>query len=410
METTLFWIVAGALTLAVLALLVRALMRGRVGADPAAAYDLRVYRDQLREVDRDLARGVISGPEAERLRTEISRRVLDADRALDAGDSATTPGVARTVGVVLVAATVLAGAFGIYNQLGAPGYPDLPLAARIAAADDARANRPRQDAAEAQATGRLPPAPVLEQRHADLIAQLRRAVAERPNDLQGQELMARNMVAIGDYAAAHRAQLMVVTLKGPAATATDYATLAELMIAASAGYVSPEAESALTEALKRDPSNGAARYYSGLMFAQTGRPDMAFRFWRPLLEQSGPDDAWVPAIRAQIEEIAMRAGVDYTLPEQQVRGPSAADVEAAADMTPEARQQMIRGMVDQLSSRLASEGGTAEDWARLIRALGVLGDVDRARAIWSEAAGVFADRPADLAVVRAAASDTGVAQ
>ena len=50
---TLFWIIAGAAALVVTTLLVLALMRGRRETGPAEAYDLKVYRDQLSEIDRD---------------------------------------------------------------------------------------------------------------------------------------------------------------------------------------------------------------------------------------------------------------------------------------------------------------------------------------------------------------------
>jgi len=50
---------------------------------------------------------------------------------------------------------------------------------------------------------------------------------------------------------------------------------------------------------------------------------------------------------------------------------------------------MIKGMVNSLETRLATQGGAAEDWARLIRALTVLEQNDRARAILDEARGVF---------------------
>jgi cytochrome c-type biogenesis protein CcmH len=148
--------------------------------------------------------------------------------------------------------------------------------------------------------------------------------------------------------------------------------------------------------------------------AQVDRPDAAFRLWRDLLEESMPGAPWVPPIRAGIEELAARAGVRYELPPREAApaapGPSAGDVEAAGDMDPEARMQMIRGMVAQLSDRLATEGGTAEDWARLINAYGVLGETERARAIWAEAQSVFAEIPEGLATVRAAAENAGVAQ
>lgn len=96
-------------------------------------------------------------------------------------------------------------------------------------------------------------------------------------------------------------------------------------------------------------------------------------------------------------------------PQTQPRGPTADDVAAAAEMSEEDRQGMIRGMVDGLAERLATEGGSSDDWARLIGALGVLGDSERAAAIWAEAQQVFAASDSDLATVRAAAESAGVA-
>ncbi|MDT8329318.1 MAG: c-type cytochrome biogenesis protein CcmI, partial [Roseovarius sp.] len=57
-----FWIIVGTLAIAIGAVLALTLLRGRVGDAPPAAYDLQVYRDQLKEVERDAARGVIDGP------------------------------------------------------------------------------------------------------------------------------------------------------------------------------------------------------------------------------------------------------------------------------------------------------------------------------------------------------------
>jgi cytochrome c-type biogenesis protein CcmH len=81
------------------------------------------------------------------------------------------------------------------------------------------------------------------------------------------------------------------------------------------------------------------------------------------------------------------------------RGPSAADIAAASEMSAEDRAEMIRGMVNGLSDRLATDGGPPPDWARLITALGVLGETDRARAIAAEAREVFADDAGALAVI-----------
>jgi cytochrome c-type biogenesis protein CcmH len=239
--------------------------------------------------------------------------------------------------------------------------------------------------------------------------QLREAVAQRPEDQQGLRLLAVNEANLGNFSASAEAWLRLITVQGEAAAVQDLAALAEVMTLAAGGRISAETEMVLERLLALDPENGTARYYLGLMFAQTGRPDLTFRLWRGLLEDSEPNDPWVPAIRGTIEELAALSGVRYTLPPEGAvgQGPSAADMQAAAEMTPEERREMIGGMVEGLAARLAASGGPAQDWARLIGALGVLGQTDRARAIWAEARLAFADQPEDLAVIDAAAAAQG---
>lgn len=407
MGSILFWAVVAALTLAVTALLAAALGRGQ--AAPAAASDLAVYRDQLAEVERDLARGTISSDEAARLRTEIGRRVLAADHALHQTATAAA-GPARGVTLALVALILIGVGVGTYVWRGHPGLGDLPMALRLAEAETNRANRPRQAEAEAGTTASRP-APQIEPRHAELMTELRRVMTERPNDLQGQELLARNEAMLGDFAAAARAQSMVVTLKGPVATADDLAMQAELMITAAGGLVTPEAETVLSAALEKDAANGSARYYSGLLFAQVGRPDLAFRFWAPLWEASTPADPWTPTLQQQLPDLAWLAGQHrYEMPalRRPLRGPDQAAIDAAGEMTPADRQAFIRQMVDGLMDRLANEGGPVEEWAQLLRALGTLGEHDGATAIYAEAQQRFVGRAADLALLRAAATEAGL--
>ncbi len=406
-----FWIVIGALALIVGGILGITLVRGRVGDKPPAAYDLQVYRDQLKEVDRDEARGVLDAAEAERLRAEVSRRVLAADAQLRAGgDSGGQPRRLGAVIAVVLALGLAGGSVALYAELGAPGYGDVPLQARLAASEEARANRLDQAAAEERIPARGT-APGASAEFIELMKKLRKTVEERPEDLRGLQLLARNEAALGNLPAARKAQERIIAVKGPEASARDYSRLAELMIGAAGGYVSKDAEAALREALEREPSLPTARYYLGLYMLQVDRPDAAFRIWERLLRNSAPDAPWVEPIRAQIEEVAWRAGVDYELPPApEAPGPSQEDMEAAGEMSAEDRQAMIRGMVEGLSDRLANEGGTADEWARLVNALGVLGETGRARAIWREAQDVFAERPEDLATVRAAAQRAGVAE
>ncbi|MBP0481653.1 c-type cytochrome biogenesis protein CcmI [Sagittula salina] len=407
----LFWILTGAVALAVAAGLAWSVVAGRRATGPAEAFDIRVYRDQLGEIDADAARGKIDAVEAERLRVEISRRLLAADtKARGETVAAAQPQAMSRAMAGVLALVLLGGGYALYSQLGAPGYRDMPLQLRLEMAQEALKDRASQAEAEAaMPQGQQAEAP---EDYRTLVEKLRTAVAERPDDLQGQILLARSEGALGNYAASYEALQNVVRIKGDKATAQDYADLADMLVLAAGGYVSPEAQAALERALQLDKSNGVARFYGGLMMAQTGRPDIGFRMWDALLDDSQPDDPWVEPLRAQIEEMAIRAGQNrYQLPPlQEMAGPSAADVAAAGEMSEGDRQEMVRGMVSRLSDRLATEGGTPEEWARLVTALGVLGDTEQAGKVWTEAKQVFAGRNAALDTIRAAADRAGVTQ
>ncbi|MCR9147109.1 MAG: c-type cytochrome biogenesis protein CcmI [Rhodobacteraceae bacterium] len=411
----LFWGLVGFLALGTGAVLALVILRGRIGDEPPAAYDLRVYRDQLNEVDRDLARGIISGEDAERTRAEVSRRILIADALLEKdSERGAQPVLTGRIAALLAFVALGAGSFFVYDRLGAPGYRDVPLQARIAAAETRRANLPTQEALEA----RMPEPEVpdgVQEDYLVLMTQLRGAVAERPGDLRGLQLLARNEAALGNMVAARKAQEQIIKVKADAATAEDHAQLADMMVTAAGGQVSAEAEAVLRQVLARDPKEPRARYYLGLHFMQVDRPDMAFRLWDELLRESTADAPWTPLIRARIEELAWRAGVQrYELPPESgapaAPGPSLADIDAAGDMSPEDRAAMIEGMVAQLSARIEAEGGSAGEWARLVNAYAVLGQADKARAAMTEARGIFADDPMALSLITNAAKQAGLAE
>jgi len=409
----LFWIAVIALTLVCVVVLARAVFFGHATDEPPAASDLRVYRDQLAEVDRDLARGIIGEEEAGRLRTEVSRRILAADARMHAQTAGTAqPRAAGWVATALALAVLTGGAALLYARIGAPGYRDLPIAERLATSDAARTARLSQAEAEERAgPANAAPPPEASAEYLALMERLRETVARRPDDARGLTLLVRNEAALGNFAAAHAAQAQLIALKGDEAEAWEYGLLADLMVSAARGYVSREAEAAIREALARDPREPRARYYLGLYLMQIDRPDGAFRTWEALLRESRPDAPWVPLIRGQIEEVAWRAGVEYELPpEQAATGPDAADIDAAGDMTDAERDEMVRGMVEGLAARLAARGGSAEEWARLVAAWGVLGETGLAQAAWEEAQGVFAGRETELETLRQAAEQAGLGQ
>jgi cytochrome c-type biogenesis protein CcmH len=394
-----FWALALCLAGAVVAVLVASLRRGQAAAEPvsAAEADIAVYKDQLAEIERDLSRGTIGPEEAGRLRAEVGRRVIEADRVRKAGGTAMPSGASLPF-ALLIAALILPGGLAAYWSLGAPGYPDMALGPRLQALDAGIAGRPGQEAQLAR---------LGTPRDAELDGRLETELVALTDPAALRALFQRRFEA-GELQAAVRVQERLITVLGEASDANDHANLALALVVEAQGYVSPEAEAALREALRRDMTNELSRYLVGEMFLQGGRYDQAFRFWRPIAEGGIPGAPWVASIRERIEMVAELAGERYSLPEAAAPGPSAEDMAAAEEMTPEDRQAMIEGMVAQLSDRLATEGGTVEDWNRLIRSLAVLERLDEAQVIYDEAKVRFEGQPAELSFLRLAAVETGL--
>ena len=406
MESKMFWFLACLIVAGVAVVMVGASMRTRRSEIGGAASDVQVYRDQLNEVARDEARGVLAETEAEAVRLEISRRLLDADRRAQARDEH-APGNQRLAAGIIIA-TLFAGGIGIYLMQGAPGKPGLPMNSRLTELEAAAQNRPGQIEAETIAAPNLPRPEAVAEDFLELMDQLRAAVEERPSDIQGLTLLVRNEARLGNFAAARRAQEQLLVAKGDRVTTGDLAAMIEMMVFSAGGYVSPEAEEFVQRLLSRDPGNRTGRYFLGLLRVQVGRPDLAFPIWRDLLETSVADEPWVPVLRAGIVDVAVGAGVKYEPPV--VRGPTAAEVQAADDMGTEDREAMIRGMVEGLAARLAQEGGGPEEWAQLVHSLMVLGEAQRARNIYAEAKEVFGDDEAAMAIIRDAGARSGLSK
>jgi cytochrome c-type biogenesis protein CcmH len=317
--------------------------------------DLAVYRDQLEEIDRDRAAGLIGAQEAEAARTEVSRRLLAAADRADSGTSVPRTGsLWRRRAVSLTALILLpAGAAALYLSFGSPHLPGLPLAARNTQTPDTRSIE-------------------------SMVAQVEAHLERNPEDGRGWEVLAPVYMRAGRFNDAVRARSNALRLLG--ASADREADLGEAMVAAANGMVTADAKAVFERALKLSAADVKAQYYMGLAAEQDGKPQEAARIWRDLLEKAPPNAPYRPLIQSSLT----RVDPDGTPPAIQP-GPSADDVAAAQQLTPEQRSDMIRGMVDRLAERLKSDSSDIDGWLRLIRAYIVLGDADKARTALADA-------------------------
>ena len=102
------------MTLAVLAIIVLPLLRGVRAVADRGDFDRAVYRDQLAELDRDLARGLIGEREAQAARIEIQRRLLATDTRRAPVAAAARRGGSPRLALAVSVLVAIAGA-GLYS-------------------------------------------------------------------------------------------------------------------------------------------------------------------------------------------------------------------------------------------------------------------------------------------------------
>ncbi len=332
---------------------------------PRAAFDLAVYRDQLAEIERDRARGLIGAAEAAAAKLEVERRILRTAVA-----SSTEEGVGGRRWPALAAAlAVPLLVTGLYLELGTPALEDQPLASRQPAGPDLDV--------------------------AAMVARLEERLVREPGDLRGWLMLGRSRMVMSRPDAAVPAYRKALELAPGEPEAIG--GLAESLIAGAGGMVSPEALALLTRLDGIVPGEPRVGYYLGLAAAQSGDVAGATERWRQLLAAAPADVPWRSAMVEAIRGAAARLGIEVETMLAATPGaapqPGAAEAAAIAALPPEERQGRIREMVDGLQARLEADGGDVEGWSRLAQARGVLGEREAALAAWDRALALAPEDP-----------------
>jgi len=351
----IIWILFAIMTTAITAVLLHPLASTRRGFSTRSVQISDVYRDQLKELDRDRRSGHIDQDQYEYARAETARRLFHSVEA-----SPTERGVAPSSFRLLRATVVIAipiFSICIYVFLGTPDLPSQPLAARL--------ENPGRDTAI-------------------LIVKAERHLVANPDDGKGWDVLAPiylNAMRVED---AERAYRNAIRLLGPSSTRLD--GLAGALMAAADGTVTKDALEALKGSLAIEPNNPRARFYVALSMEQVGKTDAARAAFQAIAADSPAEAPWLPLVKAHI---ASNGGAPLALAAKPEPDPSIGEISPLQAMPGADQLQLVRSMVEGLDAKLAEHPDDLEGWVRLVRSYAVLNDLDRAATAVKRALAVF---------------------
>lgn len=345
-----FWILVAAMVAAVTLAITRPLTRApdASGSGAGNAADIAVYKDQLKEIAADAARGSIAAGEAEAARIEVERRLLRSSEP-DAKVAPANTAARRAWSWPVYVATSIAlpvASLGLYLTFGDPGLPGQPLSERLAEAP--AADRPN-----------------------DLIAKVEQRLREHPEDGNGWDVIAPVYYAIGRFPDASEAYANAMRLIGESPQRLQ--GFANARIREENGIVTEDARKALERIIVLAPDSKEPRIWLALAKEQDGRLNEAADDYRKLIAEAPDNVPWRRVLEARLANI--------TSGDKPADGgplPMRPDASAVAKMSPTDRQAFVQRMVDGLAARLKADGSDAAGWVKLIRAYEVLGRRDDA--------------------------------
>lgn len=287
----MFWILVVLMIAVALLFIVPPLLgrgKGQGSAPARSELNLSVYRDQLRELDAELAAGALNQEQYQSARSELESRVLEDSASAEAAVAATPPVSGRRLAVAAaVAIPVLT--VSLYLVLGKPAGLD-----------------PKNVPAE-------PEQQVTQEQIVAMVEKLAQRLKEKPDDAEGWLMLARSYLALRRFneaadAFSHAAELM----PGNAQVLADYA---DILAVNNGRNMLGEPEKIIRQALQADPNNVKALALMGTAAFQHKDYRGAIEWWQKLLQLVPPDSQIAASINANISQAQGLSGQSLGSPQ-----------------------------------------------------------------------------------------------
>jgi|KBSMisStandDraft_5_1062788.scaffolds.fasta_scaffold00920_9 cytochrome c-type biogenesis protein CcmH len=277
---TLFWLVGAVAAAAVIAWVLRPLLARKKAAPPSrAAANVAIYRDQLRELDADLAAGTLAREDYERARAELEARALRDAGQPDAPAAGPAPPAlpsGRRFAWALAAAVPLA-AVALYVLVGNPGAIDREA--------QLHASRAQVEA---------------------MVGRLEARLRENPDDVNGWKLLGRSYGVMGRYGEAAEAYAKAA-VRSPR-DAQLLADLADVLAMARGQSLQGEPEQLALRALEIEPGNLKALALAGSAAFERKDYAAAAKHWERMLAYVEPNSEDARSIQQNVAEARSLAG------------------------------------------------------------------------------------------------------
>jgi cytochrome c-type biogenesis protein CcmH len=283
---TLFWVIAALLVCVALAFLITPLMRNRAGSDAGASRDsasLAVFRDQLAELDADLAAGSIDRDQWEIARADLQRGLLE-DASAPAAVAPALPATRSKAAAIVVAVAVPLVAIGIYMVLGNPQGLD---PSKVSASEGA-------------------PHGLTQEQIEGMVARLAQHLQDNPDDADGWIMLGRSYTAMGRFGDA-AAAFAKAEAKFPqnAELLADYA---DSLAMAQGQSLLGKPEALIQRALQADGNNLKALALAGTVEFEKQHFAKAAEYWKRMLPLLPPESEMGNSVRASIKDAEDKLG------------------------------------------------------------------------------------------------------
>jgi len=278
---TVFWIVAGLMTVGALLFIVSPLFGGnkRNASARSSEANLSIHRDQLRELDADLAAGTLDEAQYQSAKGELERHVLE-DSAADEQVVSATPGTRGWIIAAVIAVPLLT--VSLYLLLGKPDSVD-PQRKEVAA-------QPQVTQAQIEA----------------MVAGLAQKLKDKPDDAEGWAMLGRSYATLRRFNDSSAAYARAAALMpNNAIVLTEYADVLAMVNGRS---MVGEPEKIVQQALKADPNNVKALALAGTAAFQYKDYRHAIEWWQKILALVPPDSPVARLVNANISQAQGLAG------------------------------------------------------------------------------------------------------